>query len=371
MKGQKKGTYNIMRNFIIKEIGAVPAGAMGPGSNMVIMKSVDEIEKKHALLDPMGGHSHTLSYISDDTKGESSPAGEGENYHSHPWINGMNGELIVGYANGHTHRVGFFSKTDPTPVADATNLQEDTTMNESEFQAQIDELKKSLEESKANADVYLAYGKMNDAEKAFHKNLTGDAQSEFVNADDKSEQIAKAEELANASDPVVATTEDGVEILKSQDPTGLLTEMVAKAKHAKEKSDKDEDEKKKFKFEAKKAELEKRAAGKDYENLPGTMEQKAEMLKAFDAIEDEGVREAAHAALVAKNTELESAFQEVGTVGSPDPITKSLTEQIDVLRDEILKSEPTLTKSAAYVKAIESKEGLILYDQLVNPQESV
>ena len=81
--------------------------------------------------------------------------------------------------------------------------------------------------------------------------------------------------------------------------------------------------------------------------------------------------DAAHEALVAKNESLASAFEEVGTVGSPDPIVKSLSDKLDVIRDEIRKANPELTKSQAYVKAIETKEGLEIYAEMQNPQEAI
>ena len=352
--------YNRMKKFSIREISAVDNPAQGEGARVAIMKRAD-LEKKHALLDPMDGHTHTLSYISDDTKGESSFNGNNDDqHHSHPWIHGMNGELIVGHTNGHTHRVGFFSKQgDSTPVADATNPTEENTMNEEEFNKKLEEIQKQLDETAARADKSELVAKMTDVQKAHYATLEGDDAKSFLESDTKDAVITKA----NEADPVVGEFE-GKEIRKSDDPTGVLAALLEKAKHDKKKADKDEDDKKKFAFEAKKAELEKRVATGDYKNLPGTDEMKAEMLKALDSIEDESTREAAHAALVAKNKELEGAFTEVGTAIAPDPITKSTFDKIDAIRDEILRGQPELTKSAAYVLAIESKEGLELYAEL-------
>ena len=244
-------------------------------------------------------------------------------------------------------------------------------MNEEQFNEKIAEITKQLEDSNLRAERAEQVASMTDVEKAFHAGLEGEAADEFLKSENKAEQVAKAEEMAKSADPVVATTLDGVEILKSQDPTGLLTQMVEKAKKDKKKMDDDEEEKGKLKFLAAKAELEKRASGDEYANLPGTPEMKAEMLKALDAIEDEGIRKAAHEALVAKNESLASAFEEVGTVGSPDPIVKSLSDKLDVIRDGILKDQPELSKSQAYVKAIETKEGLEIYAEMQNPQEAI
>jgi len=386
MINQKPGTFNIMRKLKIGEVSSVDRPAQGDGARMEIMKRAEPVEKKHALTDPMDGHAHILHGFDENTQGETSMAGSGDDYHTHPWILGQNGELIVGASNGHTHRVGFFSKQAVADVLDEThftqeqlsasseqtqsaadsNPQEEITMNEEQFNEKIAEIQKQLDESNARAERAELVSKMSDVQKAFYAGLEGDAQEAFLKSEDQDGEIAKAAEV----NPVVGEFE-GKEIRKSDDPTGVLTALLAKAKMDKEEKEKDEKEKMKLKFEAKKADLEKRASGSDYENLPGTVEVKAEMLKALDSIEDEAVRKSAHEALVAKNTELASAFEEVGTVGAPDPIAKSLSDKLDVMRDAILKAEPELTKNQAYVKAIQTPEGLEIYSEMQNPQEAV
>lgn len=375
MKGQKPGTYNIMRKFRIGEVSSVDHPAQG-GARMEIMKRA-EVEKQTAMTDAVDGYAHLLHGVDESSHGETSTAGSEGNYHTHPWLMGPTGEIVVGESNGHTHRVGLFSKTDephstsaqlsassePSEPADG-NPTEDPTMNESEFNEKIEAMQKQLDESTADRDSYKAVSGMNDLQKAHYATLKGDDRKSFAESDQKDAEIRKA----NEADPVVGEFE-GKEIRKSDDPTGVLTALLQKAKHDKKKSDKDEEDKKKFLFEAKKADLEKRVATGNYGNLPGNDEMKAEMLKALDSIEDEGVREAAHAALVAKNKELESAFTEVGTVGTPDPISKSLTDQLDVMRDAVMKDQPKLSKSQAYVVAVESTEGLVIYEKMQNPQE--
>ncbi len=375
MKGQKDGTYNIMRKFKILEIAGVHNGAMGEGSNMAIMK---RLEKKAAMTDPMDGHSHVLTgfdeHVSGHTDGFEDGAG---NYHAHPWLIGLNGELIVGAANGHTHRVGFFSKQVAVDVLDETHTTleqlsasseesepadgntQDPTMNESEFQAKIDELTKSLAEVTADRAVILAYSKMTDAEKAHHATLaSNDEMNAFIASSDKSGLIAKAAEIAKALDPVVATTEDGVEILKSQDPTGLLTAAIEKAKDDKKKKKKDDEDKDKLSFLSKEADLAKRAA--ELTNLPGDEATRMEILKSLDSIEDEDVRKSALEALVARNTELADAFMEKGSVGNPKD--QSADEKLDTMAKSLMEKDNT-TYEVAYTKAVLTDEGQEIYNK--------
>jgi len=375
MREQPEGTYNIMRKFRIKEISGVRAGAMGEGSNFAIIKRRDDIEKKAALTDPMDGHAHVLHGIDDAQSGVTSYGGEGPESpgHSHQWIIGMNGEIIVGAEQGHTHRVGFFSKQRTADVLDETHStleqlsarsetsdpadesQEDDTMNEDQFKTELEQLQKSLDEANARAEKAEAISAMTDVQKAFYQELEGEAAESFLKSEDKDGEIEKA----NEADPVVATTEDGVEIRKSQDPTGLLTQMVEKAKKEKKRFQELEEEKEKEAKKAADAELSKRAA--ELTNLPGTEEQHVEMLKALDTIEDEEMRKAAHAALVAKNNELASAFEEVGTLGQPE--LKSDDEKLEALAKAEMERDESLTFEQAYTKALESEEGLEVYSK--------
>ena len=184
MKGQKKGTYNIMRKLRIGEVSSVDRPAQGDGARMEIMKRA--VAKKHALTDPMDGHSHVLHGIDEHTAGTTSMSGSNEDYHSHDWIIGQNGELIVGAANGHTHRVGFFSKQAVADVLDETHFtsaqlsarseptgtadgipREEQTMNESEFTEKIEAMQKQLDESTARAEKAELVSTMTAIQKAF------------------------------------------------------------------------------------------------------------------------------------------------------------------------------------------------------------
>lgn len=368
MKHQKKGTFNRMKKFRINEISPVDKPAQD-GAKMTIMKRV---EKKAALTDPMDGHAHLLSGFDEHTSGHTDGLEDGSgNYHSHPWIVGLNGEIIIGAANGHTHRVGFLSKQAVLDVADETKFtleqlsassgnskpaddpsEENMTDEEKKLIADLEE---NLAKASDRADRAENLAKMSDVQRAYHAKLEGEAADEFAKSENK-EAIIKNAELA---DPVVCVTEDGVEVRKSQDPTGLLTAAVAKAKddkkklfELKEKGKKDEDDKKS-------SDLKKRAT--DLDSLPGSVETKVEMLKSLDSIEDESVRKAALQIVTASNTVAKAGFEPVGAYGSPEVLGDD--DALDAMANELLKTETSLTFAQAYDKILDTEKGQEIYNK--------
>jgi len=372
MKGQPEGTYNRMRKFKIKEISGVHAGAMGEGSNMAIIKRA-EIEKRVALTDPMDGHSHTFELdrgngplSSGSTSYGRSVGMEGED-HAHDWIHGANGEIIVGVANGHTHRVGFFSKGHPVAdVLDETNFTSEQMSARSEGQDPADQsavsdgneepimtekneldpkVQEQLDALKADNQRLTKMAELTDAEKAYHKGLSGDEAEAFLN-DPKRAEIVKA---AAEADPVVATV-NGKDIRKSEDPTGAIAEMVKRdAKREKELKD--------LKAKGQKSELEKRAG--ELKHLPGTVETKVAMLKSLDSIEDEAVRQSALESLSAKNSAAGDDFVTKGD--STEPETQEGEDALDSLAKAEMAKDSSLTFEQAYSKALDSDEGQAIY----------
>jgi len=393
---KKKRKFNIMKEFEIAEIASVDMPAQGPGARMALMKRrtpedvpevkvsvvnvgdpskvADALAKAAALTDPMDGHTHTLVLDRGEgpmTHGETSYHDD----HSHPWIIGLNGELIVGASNGHTHRVGFLSKGQVVgDVADETHFSseqmsarsddpthadvsaddvgiEDETMTDNDLdpkvQEQLDALTKRAERAEKMAEL-------TDAEKAYLKGLEGDDAESFLSAENKGEIMTKAAE----ADPVVATV-DGVEIRKSQDPTGLLTKMAKKAEAdelEKAKLKEDADKERKAKEDA---DLEKRAEALEF--LPGDVATKVAMLKAVDSIEDEAVRKSANEALIAKNAGNAGNFEALGTVGSPE--VQSDDEALDALAKSEMKNDSSLSYEQAYTKALLSDAGQDVYNK--------
>lgn len=370
MKGQKDGTYNIMRKFRITEISGVHAGAMGEGSNMAIIKRAPEdLAKRVAMTDPMEGHSHTLEL--DHGSGELTAGHTSyDDDHSHPWIIGPDGQIVLGAADGHTHRVGFFSKSGNAQVGDvldethitseqmsagskddktadktAREGNEDQPMEPTEaelkLQEKIDALTKSLEKATKLAE-------MSDAEKAYLKGLSGDEAEAFLNSDNRAE-IVKA---ANEKNPVVGNFE-GREIRKSDDPTGVITALIQKAA-------KDAKKLEELKQKSEKKDLEKRAG--ELGHLPGSLETKVEMLKALDGIEDEGVRKSALESLVAKNASAADDFVENGT-SSDNEIEKSGEDTLDTMAKALMAEDSSLTYEQAFTKALMTDEGQAVYNK--------
>jgi hypothetical protein len=357
-----------MKEFEILEIASVDQPAQGPGARMALMKRREPVAKAAALTDPMDGHTHTLVLDRGEgpmTHGETSYQDE----HTHPWIIGLNGELIVGAANGHTHRVGFLSKGQVVgDVLDQTNISEEQMSASSDEPTHADEsaddvgiedentmtdkieldpkVQEQLDALKSANQRLEKMAALTDAEKAYLKGLEGDDAESFLSAENKGEIMTKAAE----ADPVVATV-DGVEIRKSQDPTGLLTKKLEKKKLR-------EDAEKERKAQAEK-DLEKRA--EELKFLPGDVKTKVEMLKAIDSIEDESVRKSANEALLAKNAGAAPNFEVVGTVGNPE--VQSDDEALDALAKAEMSNDSSLSYEQAYTKALLSDAGQDVYNK--------
>lgn len=413
MTKPKKKPYNVMKEFAIDEIASVDRPAQGVGARMAMMKRRDapevnlqvvnvndtvdgldfakaaafmrvlkaneqafrelidkdgDMTKKVALLDPMDGHSHTL--MLDHGNGELNSGDTSWNDdHTHPWLFGANGELIVGAANGHTHRVGFLSKqvvadvldetkytseqmsarSDGTRTADQSADHVGTEENMTDKTEKLDpQIQEQLDAMKAENVRLAKVAALTDAEKAYFKSLSEAEQGSFLDAEDKSSIVEKA----NAEDPIVAVVE-GIEVRASQDPLGVIAAM--------EKRDKKKSKKLDFlESDNKKKDLEKRAA--DLSHLPGTPEVHMEMLKSIDAIEDPAVRKAALETLTAKAASAADDFKTKGVDG--ENLEKSEGEQaLDKMAKAEMAKDSELTYEAAYTKALLTDEGQAHYNK--------
>ena len=155
---------------------------------------------------------------------------------------------------------------------------------------------------------------------------------------------AAAEKARKAEgDPVVYTTMDGDEILKSHGDAML---RLAKS-HDREK-------KKTAKLQADKeqSELEKRAET-ELKYLPGDLTVRASMLKAVEAIEDEVTRKSALETLKAQNKQMQKAFETAGVIDSP--VAGSDEDQIQKLADARYKDQDGAeTPEQSYAKVMET-----------------
>ena len=227
-----------------------------------------------------------------------------ENGHSHAIARNADGAFVLATVAGHTHTV------DQTAMASAMialakrkdgDMANDGTEGggsakpDAELQSKHDRLEKVVA--------------LTGEERAHFDTLATDKQDAFLtkSADGRQAEIKEVQK-AN-EDPVEYTTTDGVVLHKSAGPA-----VIAMAK----KMDIVAGENANLKAEREQVRLEKRAV-EELPNLPGTVEVRAEMLKAIDAIPDQAKREAAQASLKANNDAMAKALETRGVGGEPEP----------------------------------------------------
>ena len=105
-------------------------------------------------------------------------------------------------------------------------------------------------------------------------------------------------------------------------------------------------------------------ADEELKFLPGTVETRAAMLKAIDAIPDEAQRKEALEALKAQNAAMELAFKQQGVISRVTPEASDAEGQLDTLAKAEAESSKT-TYETAYAKVCKTKEGQRLYAESV------
>lgn len=376
-KHKRKKT--IMRSLKINEISAVDSPAQ-VGAVAVIMKRKDKtpenVDKSAALTSPDDGHSHLL--ILDSAHGELS-SGETSwvDGHTHPWVRLAGNEIVIGTSkspNGdpHIHRIAFTSKSEGDEENTGGNASDDDVRNKEDKTMTTGSTTKAAEEKSTVEDLQkqLAHanliGSLTDAEKTHYEALKAlgddDEAKGFLakSADDRKAVIkaeAKKTEKHNADDdPVEYTTSDGIELRKSLGPAFIA--MARSNDVLRKRLDKSEDSREQDK-------LEKRAA-EELAHLPGTVAERAALLKAVEGIEDEAMRKAAGNALKAQNEALSKAFDTIGRMGNVTSVAGSPDDELDQLAKAHQKENPKLTIEAAYDAVMKTDEGRELYAKSVN-----
>ena len=346
----------IMRALKINEISGVDVPAQ-QGAKAVIMKraeSPEEFAKASALTTEVNGHTHLIALHGPPDGVEMNAGHTGYvDSHSHPWIRNANGDIIIGAARGmdgraHTHEISIMSKT----ASDSGTIETDRSKavaDETEKTAQtVEDLTKKLE--KANKIAAL-----NDAEKAHYNTLDDAGKDEFLakSADQRKEALETIEKAKTEADPVVYKTMDGIELRKS---AGEALVAMAKSNDALRKQNDELVEK------AANAEFEKRADA-ELSHTPGTVQERAAMLKAIEAIEDKGAREASLNALKAGNSAIKGAFSTVGVSRNPEVSTAE--DSLESLAKAYQKDHSTLTYEQAYTEVLKTSEGRAAYAKSV------
>ena len=275
-KAFRQGRRRDMTRFVLKEIAAVDAGAQ-EGAGPVLFKRADAISKD-----------------------------EGDTFSDARWLVGAD-----------LSKISAARKAAP---------EGDTMATDAEMTKRIDRLEK--------------LAAMNDAAKAHLETLEGKAADAFIgkSATDQAAEIAAVIEKRNATDPVVYTSTDGLEIRKSAGDVAVALAKRLDASNTKITA---------LEASAADASYRKRAES-ELAFLPGTPEELAPGLAALDSL-PEAVRGPFLKALKAGDSAMRASFDSVGHRLEPE--ARSAEDAIAKRATEIRTAAPTITKAAARVQA--------------------
>lgn len=210
----------------------------------------------------------------------------------------------------------------------------------------VEDLQKSMDKKDQELLVAKAFGKLNDAEKAHYATLGEEAQGTFLGMTD--EQRVTEVSKATEADPVVFTTDDGIQIRKSADP--VVLSLAKQAKENKERGDK-------LEKANEKAEFEKRA-GEEMSSIPGELDTKVALLKAIEGIDNKDAREGALEILKAHE---ETAKLALDKRGERDGEALEAEDEIEKAAKKYQADHKIESYEVAYTKFLETPEGKDLY----------
>ena len=340
----RSATKQRMKKFKISELSSVTRPAQAP-AKAVIMKRDDgkEYDKDGNEIEKLGwitvvtsadkGHGHILElFPGEDRSGTTNYAigvGEDAEDHNHAWFIDDEGQIAIVMNQGHLHAVERDTVVDAVvamvkkqdldedllskiqknfPELTATPNQEDIQMDE-ELKKANERLESIVALSAAHRAHFDTIEKTEDQDAFLAK--SADERELLVKPVEKTEDEHKSDVVEKTEDPnVVYTAADGTVFTKSDDPR-LVAAIV-------EKDSKDA-EIAALKLEKSDNEFEKRAET-ELANLPGTVKQRAELLKSVESIENPEHREAALKALKAGNSASQDVTKSLGTSeGSKTP----------------------------------------------------
>lgn len=444
----------IMHELIIKEISAVDVPAQ-EGATAVIMKRKhgpgleDEkkkkkstsrksqteefnLEKGASLTNEEDGHAHLINNLNFDGDERSSGTTSWEQDsndrgHSHPWILGPSGEIIVGAANSHTHEIAVTTKREFSTEQREKLVEEGKALPDGSFpivtKADLKNALKAFGRAKNKAKVARHIKKRARALGAMEllpkegvlADLLKKTAGEYERANDERNtdvatkpkegdaptveslqaELATAKSVAALSDVAKAhynNLEDdaaGVFLAKSVEVQNIELAGIAKAALDSDpvvyktmdglelrKSDgasllamaKSNDVIRKENAELKKtqdqASLEKRTE-ELLPHLPGDLATRAVMLKSIEGIEDETQREAALCSLKAQNESLSKAVETYGHAGGT-PAAGSPDAELETLVKAYVKANPDVSEPQAYDAVLKTAAGEALYAKSLN-----
>jgi hypothetical protein len=318
----------------------------------------------HAHLVWLRGPAGETSYgISDAIRGVETGV-----MHDHGYVLKADGSIEVLFNNGHTHEVDpadlqfailVVRKNDPDFEWPATGaIDKGNEMTEKKAEKSAEKVAEEMQKTVANLTEHLALTSilagMSDAEKGHFHNLADTEKAAFVSkgADDRATDISAVQKAADDADPVVFTTASGLQIRKSSGEV-----VLALAKDA----DKQRKRADALELETSASGFTKRAES-ELSHLPGTVAERASILKAVDGIKDETHRNSALAALKAGDAAMSGAFKSKGSQeGATDE--NAPEAKLDALVKRYIEKHDDVTEAAAYVKVLDTEEGAALYGE--------
>lgn len=220
--------------------------------------------------------------------------------------------------------------------------------------------KVNIEKSMAKLSAELGRLKnvvaLNPKERIFFDDLVEDEQASFLGA--KSDvRMAKMDAVihkAKADDPIVYTTLDGLKLYKSAGDA--LIQMAKVNDDLKTRLDDAE-------AVLDREKLEKRA-NIELAHMPGTVRERAALLKAVDSMADP-LKEGAMKILVAQNKNMQRAYKTFG-VSIPPSDEDSSVDKMDKMAKALMDKNPGMTIEKAGAQVLLTPEGSDLYSQTCN-----
>lgn len=362
-----KRKRRILRSLIVDEVSGVDKAAQVPAQALLRKRAPVEGEAQKGygpefdrpmLTTEVDGHQHVLDDCGQG--GETSWAkSEGEEYgHSHPWVRMLDGSIVVGAAEGHTHDLIPASSTVDVATKSAGGAGGGQTQGEHPMTKQDPEaakgteipeaVQKSIADLTARAERAEAIMKLNADERGLFDSLQGDAQGEFLakSASERAELIREAQ----AADKIVYKAANGDVFRASDDPR--LVKAIREGDEERERT-------RKALEQAENVRLEKRA-GEELAHCPGTVAVRAKILKALEGVEGAGEFLKAADAALAKSFKPEGT---TGTTASGEELTKA-EDRLSILAKAHQAANPGLTIEAATAAVLETPEGSKLYAEI-------
>lgn len=352
-KGRKK---RIVRSLTVNEISGVDKAAQVPAEALLMKRAPEDSEEAIAkfgfetprLTTPTAGHSHLLDDNGQGSETTWSHATGAESGHVHPWVRQLDGNIVIGEAEGHTHDlladpdISSATKSAGLPSGGQVQHGDEPMTDHNNDAAKEAEIKKSIQDLTERAQRAESILKLNHDTRAYFDQLEEEAQSEFL-VKSVGDQASIIEE-AQKADKVVYKSAAG-EVYRATDDARL----VAMAKRADEES-----EKTRVATEAVEASVLSKRAGEELNNCPGTLAVRGSILKALTGVE--GSEEF----LKAANEAMSGAFASEGT---SDGTVLKAEDQLEELSKKYAE-ENSVTIEKARATVLESPEGSALYLEL-------